>query len=194
MGVVRLVEDVAVVHYEMPLADQGVELGEVGFGIGDVRVAAPDDGCDLVPFPYPGLFGEDASFVGAADEGVQQHAFVDEAVKDSGQVHPDIVVPVSYGGIAGRGLGISGAVEVLAVFPEFGEEVVPGRSGVGDEVAWAEVVLAEILVDVGDAGLGVLPKLGVDGVFDAARPAGGEKEDGQRGCQAGEQSLQHCRG
>ena len=98
MGVVRLVEYVAVVHYEMSLADQ---------------------------------------------------------------VHPDIVVPVSHGGIAGRGLGIPGAVEVLAVFPEFGEEVVPGRSGVADKVAWAEVVLAEILVDVGDAGLGVLPELAV---------------------------------
>ena len=91
---------------------------------------------------------------------------------------------VSHGGITDRGLGILGTVEVLAVFPEFGEKVVPGRSGVGDEVAGAEVVLAEILVDVGDAGLGVLPKLAVDGVFDAARPAGGEKEDGQRGCQA----------
>lgn len=93
MGVVRLVEDVAVVHYEMPLADQGVEL--------------------------------------------------------------------SHGGITGRGLGVPGAIEVLAVIPEFGEEVVPGRCGVGDEVAGAEVVLAEILVDVGDAGLGVLPELAV---------------------------------
>ena len=85
---------------------------------------------------------------------------------------------VSDGDIAKLRLVIAGAVEVLAVFLQFGEEVSPGRFGVGDEVAGAEVVLAEVLVDVRDAGLGVLPDLGGDGVLDGGLLAGSKEEDG----------------
>ena len=168
VGVVRFAECVAVVHDEMAFADEGVELGEVGLRAGDVREVAPDDGCDLVPFLYPGIFREDMAFVGAADEGVQEGVLVDEAVKHDREVDADVVVLVSDGDVAELRLGIAGAVEVLAVLLQLGEEVCAGRFGIGDEVAGAEVVLAEVLVDVRDARFGVLAELGVDGIFDGA--------------------------
>ena len=181
VGVVRLAECVAVVHDEVAFADEGVEFGEVGGGIGDVREPAPDDGGDLVPFLYPGLFGEGAAFVGAADEGVEEGILVDEAVKHDREVHADVVVLVPDGDVAELRLGVARAVEVLAVLLQLGEEVCPGRFGIGDEVPGAEVVLAEILVDIRDARFGVQAELGVDGVLDGAPLAGGEEEDGERG-------------
>ena len=81
VGIVRFAEFVAVVHYEMAFLDEGVKLSEVGFCVGDVGEVASDDGGDLVPFLYPGFFREDISFVGAADERVEESFFVDEAVK-----------------------------------------------------------------------------------------------------------------
>ena len=132
MGVVRLAEGVAVVHDEVAFADEGVKFGEVGSGIGDVRELAPDDGGDLVPFLYPGLFGEGSAFVGAADEGVEEGILVDEAVKHDREVHADVVVFVPDGDVAELRLGIAGAVEVLAVLLQLGEEVCPGRFGIGD--------------------------------------------------------------
>ena len=179
VGIVRCAELFAVMHDEVAFGDEGVELGEVGLGAGDVREVAPDDGGDSVPFLDPGLFGEGFPFVGAADEGAQEGVLVDEAVKDGGEVDADIVVLVADGDVAEVRLGVTGAVEVGAVFLKFGEEVGPGRFGVGDEVSGAEVVLAEVLVDVGDARLGVLAELGADGFADGALLAGGQEDDGQ---------------
>ena len=176
VGMVRFGEFFTVVHDEVPGADEGVERSEIGSGAGDVREAALDDGSDPVPFLDPGLFGGDIAFVGAAHEGVEERLLVDEAVKDDREVHAYEVVPVSDGDKSCLGLGVAGAVEVVTVLLQFGEEVCPGRFGVGDDVPGAEVVLAEVLVDIGDARLGIPGELRGDGVLDGNLLAGGEEE------------------
>ncbi len=176
MGVVRLVVVGAVVEDQVTAGQQGVDGGEVAVGVGNVGNVCAVDGGYGGPFGFPLFWGDGRPFIGAAHEGVEKVVGAHKGVEYDGQVHPDIVPPVSDGHQAHLRLPVARAVEVLPVAAQFFRQVHPGGLFVRNKMPRTEVVLAETLVDVLHTGLRI--HLQLTGYrLPRARPLAGRQEE-----------------